>query len=261
MSKGIGVSVVLGMITLGFAPGSSLGVALAGTANAASPAPTETASQTATFGFANTCQSFDPIDRYGPEITFQIRRDDAPVGRHRVQFNRGKDGLQVIAQTNIDISFFGFSAYNFDYRSESIWQDDKLATLSVQVDDDGKKADVTAKHEDGKLLVTGPDGQVSVAGNIFPTDHWHCGVLQSHTVLNTITGRPNDVQIANRGKEMLRTTKSRIEATQFTYDGELKTTAWYDEHGRWVGLQFKARDGSTITYQCITCAAKSGDQG
>jgi hypothetical protein len=56
---------------------------------------------------------------------------------------------------------------------------------------------------------------------------------------------------------MLRTTNGPIKATEFVYDGELKTNAWYDKQGRWVGLQFKARDGSTITYRCMNCQTRT----
>jgi hypothetical protein len=59
---------------------------------------------------------------------------------------------------------------------------------------------------------------------------------------------------------MLRTTNGTLPATRFTYDGELETTAWYDADGRWVGLAFEARDGSTITYRCMTCATQTAQK-
>lgn len=220
----------------------------------------ENAALSTTFDGPDTCQGFDPIKRYGNEILFQIRRNNAPVGRHSVTFNQGRDGLQVIAQSNIDISFLGFNAYSFTYRSESLWQGNEMAALSVAVDDDGDRTIVGATRENGNLVVTGPDGIQTVPVNIFPTDHWHCGVLGSTSVLNTITGKPNSVDITAKPSEMLRTTNGTLRATEFSYDGELKTNAWYDHKGRWVGLQFEARDGSTITYRCMNCATKTAQQ-
>lgn len=211
----------------------------------------------AAFGDPATCQEFDPIKRYGPVLQFQIRRNDSPVGSHTVNFNRGRDGLQVIAQTAIDISFFGFNAYSFRYRSESLWRDGELSALSVKVDDDGEMSNVEASRDQSGLLVSGPDGEETLPSGIFPTDHWHCGVLGSTSVLNTITGKPNDVDITAKPSAMLSTTNGELRATQFTYDGELQTNAWYDRDGRWVGLQFKARDGSEITYRCMNCMAQT----
>ncbi|NIY76695.1 hypothetical protein HED22_13670 [Thalassospira sp. HF15] len=226
-----------------------------------SPTPIEEARLSQAFDGPDTCSKFDPIQRYGNELRFQIRRNDAPVGSHVVQFNQGRDGLQVVAQSNIDISFLGFNAYSFDYRSESLWQGDRLAALSVRVDDDGDETEVTAKTNDqGTLVVDGPDGQQTLPNGIFPTDHWHCGVLGSKAVLNTITGKPNAVDIQATDVEMLRTTDGTLPATRFTYDGELETTAWYDADGRWVGLAFEARDGSTITYRCMNCATQTAQK-
>lgn len=199
------------------------------------------------------CRNFDPIARYGNELVFQIRRNDAPVGQHIVRFNRGQDGLQVVAQSNIDISFLGFNAYSFRYRSESIWQEGQLSTLSVKVDDDGDQTSIAARRENDQLVVDGPDGQKSLPPGIFPTDHWHCGVLQTDQVLNTLTGNPNAVTISQTGRERLAVGNGMINATHFTYDGQLQTNAWYDADGRWVGLRFKARDGSEITYRCTSC--------
>lgn len=212
------------------------------------------------FDRPDTCQGFDPVKRYGDELQFQIRRNDAPVGQHIVTFNQGRDGLQVVAQTNIDISILGFNIYRFAYRSESIWQDNQMMRLAVSIDDDGDQNEVYARRDQNRLIVDGPDGRTSLPSGIFPTDHWHCGVLAGQSVLNTITGKENNVEITSQGSTMLQTTDDPIRATEFTYDGELKTNAWYDRQGRWVGLQFKARDGSTITYRCINCQTRTAQK-
>ncbi|PKR57976.1 DUF6134 family protein [Thalassospira lohafexi] len=220
----------------------------------------EISALTSAFDSPQTCRNFDPIERYGNELRFQIRRNDSPVGSHIVQFHRGTDGIQVVAQSNIDISFLGFNAYSFRYRSESLWQDGKLAALSVKVDDDGEQTTINAKQDNGQLLVTGPDGEKDLPDGIFPTDHWNCGVLNSTSVLNTLTGNANDVTIQAKDREQLRTTSGTLMATHFTYSGDLITNAWYDQDGRWVGLQFEANDGSTIIYRCMNCMTRTGQK-
>ena len=37
------------------------------------------------------------------------------------------------------------------------------------------------------------------------------------------------------------------------YQGHLHLDAWYDISGRWMGMRFKGRDGSTIEYRCRNC--------
>ncbi|WP_246832838.1 DUF6134 family protein [Thalassospira sp. MCCC 1A01428] len=225
------------------------GICFSTTAHAASSSPLPSA----------TCTNIDPVKLYGStEWVFQIRREGSPVGTHKLQFHTGKDGIQVIAQSTINISFLGFSAYRFDYRSESLWQHDRLAKLAVNVDDDGDQTSLNARYDSktDMLQATGPDGERTLPAGIFPTNHWHCGVLSQTTVLNTITGQPNNVTIRSMGQEKIIAGNggvNRIDATHFQYDGELRTDAWYDADGRWVRLAFRARDGSEIVYRCLTC--------
>ncbi len=210
------------------------------------------------------CSDIDPIKLYGgKDWVFQIRREGAPVGTHHVSFQQGPDGLQVISESDIKVSFFGFSAYEFTYRSKAIWQNDRLAKLSITVDDDGDKTRISAQKDDttGKLIVKGPDGTRSLPAGIFPTNHWHCGILDQTTVLNTLTGKENNVEITNLGQDRIvagNGGRTKLKATHIRYEGDLKTDAWYDAQGRWVGLSFKARDGSKIIYRCLTCTKIDG---
>ncbi|MDP2699465.1 DUF6134 family protein [Thalassospira sp.] len=207
-----------------------------------------------------SCSGFDPIARYGDQLRFEIRRGDLPVGQHVVTFNQGRDGVQVVAESRIDISFLGLNVYQFRYRSESIWQGDDMASLAVTVDDDGDQTSLNARRKAGKLIVENTDGTETLPGDIFPTDHWHCGVLDSTQVLNTITGRANDVTITRIGTDPLPTPDGPLSAAHYAYRGQLETNAWYDDAGRWAGLRFVARDGSEITYRCLTCTPTKDPQ-
>ncbi|WP_252509606.1 DUF6134 family protein [Thalassospira sp. TSL5-1] len=235
-----------------------LAVCLTDIAHAASPSSKDKDTAAAILPDAN-CSNPDPIKLYGgADWTFQIRREGSPVGTHHVSFHQGRDGLQVISESDIRVSFLGFSAYQFVYRSEALWQKDELTKLAVTVDDDGDKTAISAQKDTttGKLVVKGPNGTHPLPEDIFPTNHWHCGILSHSTVLNTLTGNENDVKITNLGTEKIVAGNggaATITATHIRYEGELNTDAWYDARGRWVGLSFKARDGSKIIYRCLTC--------
>ena len=94
----------------------------------------------------------------------------------------------------------------------------------------------------------------SLEGSIFTTNHWNPNVLSQKSVLNTMTGRTNTVEISEVGKEMVRTGANKREAMRHEYDGDLTDVfTWYDEKKRWVGLDFKSKDGSVISYECNSC--------
>lgn len=92
---------------------------------------------------------------------------------------------------------------------------------------------------------------------MFPTDHWHSGVLQSDRVLNTITGRVARVDIADMGEAQVVVNDAPESARRYVYSGDLQTEVWYDREGRWVKMRFRADDGSTIEYVCRKCRRAS----
>jgi hypothetical protein len=201
----------------------------------------------------SAAQAIDPLALYRGDMLFEIYRDDRAVGSHRVAFEGPADDLTVTARSEIAVPFLGFIAYRFRYQSSSAWRGGTLDSLDAKTDDDGKTSFVQAKRLGGTLSVTGTSGPQAAPAGIFSTDHWHGGVRGAPMVLNTITGAVNKVVMTSEGFETVETGTGPREAEKWRYSGELDTVVWYDRQGRWVRLQFRARDGSTITYVCRQC--------
>ena len=72
-------------------------------------------------------------------------------------------------------------------------------------------------------------------------------------MLNTVTGELNRVEIISRGVETLKSKHGEIIGQRYSYTDDLDTEVWYDQKGRWVGMEFKGKDGSIITYVCQQC--------
>lgn len=187
------------------------------------------------------------------ELVFEIQRDGSPVGTHRVVLTGVPQDLHVQAQGTIVVRLLGIPVYRFDYRSDSRWVDGRMVRLDAATDDDGDKTKVTGRAVGADFEVEGQNGTVRLPAGIFPTDHWNPAVIGSTQVLNTITGRPNRVRMVAEGAEERPTGQGPRMATRYVYSGELDATVWYDARGSWVGLRFKARDGSTIDYVCRRC--------
>lgn len=202
----------------------------------------------------------DPIALYGPRILFDITRDGDPVGQHDVRFEAGPDGrIQVAVAFEVAIRWLGFTVYRYHYRSTATWRDGRLLTLTAEQNDDGARSRVRAETQDRSLVVDGPRGRWSDKGAIFPTNHWHAGVLSQDMVLNTLSGARAMVEIRHDGRDIVDTAGGSVAAWRFTYSGDFESTVWYDDAGRWVKMRFAAKDGSVIDYRCVVC--RPGDQG
>lgn len=204
--------------------------------------------------------AFDPLDRYGTGILFDVLRNGNPVGFHRVTFARDAEGLAVNTRFEIKIDFLFFTAYRYSYQSNARWQNGQLVSLDVQVDDDGAKANLRALRGKDGLTVERADTRYTIRQPIYPTNHWHPGVIGEDRVLNTLTGRINDVTIRPKESEPVTTELGNVMAMRFDYTGDLENEVWYDDKGRWVKMRFPGRDGSTIEYVCRRCQGPDSKQ-
>ena len=199
----------------------------------------------------------NPILLYGNHIDFVVYRNGSKVGYHHVKFSQEDKYLKVDISCEIKINFLFFNAFHFKYNSEARWAGGILEQLQVSVDDDGEKFSMKAVSRGQIVEVESLNGKYNVSRPLFPTNHWHASVLKQISVLNTLTGRMNNVTIVPQGSELISTEKGQIRAVRYKYNGDLENEVWYDAEGRWVKMQFKARDGSIIDYICRQCQGKN----
>lgn len=193
------------------------------------------------------------IALYGETAVYDVLRNGEPVGEHRLVFEDSPQGLTVNVNFTIAIPFLVFTAYDFSYVSRSTWRDGAMVSLDAAVNDDGDKKTFGAKVINGTLRVEGPSGQYRAPLGTFPTDHWNAAVVAKGQVLNTLTGRLNDVAYDAQGIEVVMTGQGARQATRYSVRGQLNTDVWYDEEGRWLKLRFAGKDGSVIDSVCRQC--------
>ena len=128
-----------------------------------------------------------------------------------------------------------------------------MLRLEAIQDDDGAESAVKAELFGAVTNIEGPEGTVRVSGSLFPSNHWHPGVLAANSIIDTLTGNIARVNIQNAGTEIIEAEGRRVRARKFVYSGDVDATAWYDSFGRWTKLQFLAKGDSSIEYHCVEC--------
>lgn len=204
-----------------------------------------------------TCQSGstwrDPLNLYGNELVFRVLRDGEEVGFHRVVFRSEGDSLIAESEFSLEVKVLFFTAYRYRYTSTDVWRHGCLVSVDATVDENGDQTSVRANKANQRLTITGPSGVETADAGIFPTNHWHAGVVDTERVLNTITGKVADVRIIDDGVDWVMVNGETYPARRYHYTGDLRNTVWYDGDGRWVKMRFTAKDGSTIEYVCAQC--------
>ncbi len=195
----------------------------------------------------------DPIAAYGDQIVFDVYRKGSQVGTHEMTFRR--EGDDIIAETRFEVSIkvLIVPVYSYLYTSTERWRDGKLVALNANTNDNGDVSTLSVKHENGTLRLSGTGGEYIALGGLYPTTHWNSGVKGSTQVINTITGKINDVELQRRDTTPISTKFGNITATHYAYQGDLTTEVWYDDHGKWVKMRFPGKDGVMIEYKCRVC--------
>jgi len=202
---------------------------------------------------AGALATADPLDLYGDAVRFDIVRKGRTVGSHEVTFRRVGAAIETRSEVRIAIDVLIFKAFRYRYDSDARWEDGQLRQLSVDVDDNGKRTQLAAAVEENAISGTLNGAAFTAEAPLYPTEHWNAGVLPQRRVLNTLTGKVNNVVIEPGAREYIATERGQVPATYYRYTGELMAELWYDDEGRWVKMRFKGRDGSVIEYICRRC--------
>ncbi|MEM7467330.1 MAG: DUF6134 family protein [Pseudomonadota bacterium] len=207
---------------------------------------------------AVACEAASPrqtfvTENYPNGLTFDVFRNGKLVGEHVTRFEQQGTDLSVVSRMALTIKVLFLTVYEFEYLSETQWCESGLNSMRASTNRNGEETVVTASVANGAVQIRSPLGEFAAPLNIMTTDHWNPEVIGRQEVLNTITGSVNQVNIARcaQGTELIE--KASPGAMCYEYSGDLTTRVWYDDAGRWRGLEFKGDDGSTINYVCKQC--------
>lgn len=199
----------------------------------------------------------DPVQLYGPELSFDVLRNGEKVGQHVVVFRKNADGMRVESRSDIEVRLLFLTAYRFRYHSVENWRRGELTSLDATINDDGKLRRVEARREGAVLMVRTDAGEWQASSPLWPTTHWNIAQTAAPALLNTLTGNLNRVNVKDRGVETVMLGDGPRKARRFVYSGGLSCESWYDAAQRWVKLRFAAEDGSTVEYVCRNCGVRN----
>jgi len=127
-------------------------------------------------------------------------------------------------------------------------------SLTARVDDDGAVSTLGVRAAaDGLAL----DDGATAPPQALPTDHWPPATREASLLINTLTGHLNRVSVQAVDREPVPVGDGQALATRWRMEGDLRLDTWYDDAGRWLGMRFAGRDGSTIRYVCEVCTPSS----
>ena len=185
------------------------------------------------------------------ELVFQIIRNGAPFGEHKITFNQQGDETRVQIDINMQSDLGPITLFRYKHSNTEIWKGDKILSMTSQTNDDGDDYAVSASWGNVvKATANGSDFEASA--NIYSTSYWNPIALKASQLLNTQKGRIEDVKVTKIGQEEAEAGNQIVIADRYQVDTVLPLEVLYDTKTKqWVGLKFNVR-GSEIQYKRLT---------
>ena len=203
---------------------------------------------------------------YGPSHVFAAFRNGERIGTHTLTFQQSGDKQIVTTSIDLAVKALGLTMYRYMHRGQEVWSGNTFESISTKTDDNGTRYGLKAKQEAGGISVVrdgdgapkmsandvgfqqGSTKQETLPSNTVPSTHWNLNQVKQSAMLNSQNGALSKVQITSKGRETIKTANGTLQATRYSYSGDVLMDQWFDDRGRWVKSSFKASDGSTIEY-------------
>jgi hypothetical protein len=209
-------------------------------------APRLLAEPVATAGTKSSLLSTPP----GKSLTFAVMRTGSKIGTHMLTFDQDGDNLTVQVNVELRVGVGPIALFRYKHHATEVWKNGLLASLNTETNDDGTPNKVTGSRTPEGFKVEGTKARLYIApDNALPATHWNHKQLDGPWI-NTQDGRLLHPKITPMGGELIPVASgAKIRAKHFSLTGDAILETYYDDTPNWVGLNFKAGDGSVILYE------------
>ncbi len=181
---------------------------------------------------------------------FSVLYKDQRIGAHTVTFATETGQTRVTTEINLVVKALFFTVYAFNHRSEEIWSDERLMSLSSETVEDGETIQVKgAATPKGFRVVSKAGPFIAASGSLTSNSMWTETLVEQDLVIDAHHGGVIGVSVRKIADEQIAIAGRRIRTTRYRFiTPNLAGSIWYDDSSRWVQGEFE-RDGALIQYR------------
>ncbi len=179
-------------------------------------------------------------------IAFDVYRDGAELGHHKVSFRREADDLHVEIDIQLEVRLLFLTVFSYSHRNHEVWRDGRLVAIETETNDDGTTYWMRGRSTTGGFAVDGSGGRFLAPADVMPTSYWNPKTVEMSRLLDTQHGRLIEVEIAPAGVESVAFAGQPVEARRYSMTGDLTLDLWYTQQGDWAKTSFEARGASVV---------------
>jgi hypothetical protein len=188
----------------------------------------------------------------GKSLGFDVMRKGSKIGTHLLTFDQQGDNLTVHVDVELRVGLGFIVLFRYSHHATEVWKGGQLVSLDTVTNDDGAPNTVTGRRTADGFKVEGTKAHLYTAPeDALPATHWNRKMLDG-PMINTQDGRLLRPKITPMGNDLIPVAAgAKIRAQHFALSGDAILDTYYDGTPNWVGLNFKAGDGSLILYERV----------
>src|SRR5258708_32621007 len=106
------------------------------------------------------------------------------MGRHGVDFPPEGNRRRVRVGVGLAVGFGPSVLYRYPHRATEQWEDGNLRSLQAETDDDGRKLKVSASAANGRIEISGSEGEGIGPADPMPGSYWDSRLLVEAVLLH-----------------------------------------------------------------------------
>jgi hypothetical protein len=167
--------------------------------------------------------------------------------------NRILDNGKRIAVNNeiqVQVKVLLIVAHSETSKSEEIWKDGRLMSISAETQENGKKTVVVGEADGSKFVVETPDGQKEAPASVFPNNPWSNEILNASILLGTKSGKLYNVHAGVKERREIEVAGRKIATDYVHVEGDAEYDLWFDERG--IAVKFaEFGEHGVITFNLV----------
>jgi hypothetical protein len=185
------------------------------------------------------------------QLAFDLVRNGSRIGHETVTFQQSGSRLTVFVEVSIRVTMAMITVYRLHHHETETWDNGQLLSFAATTLKNGRNFYAQGWRVNDKFMARGtahPDGY-EAPPQALPTSQWNHAMLDG-PMINTQDARLMHPVVTSKGEtEVALADGSKIPARCFNARGDLHFDTYFTDSWEWVGLSFRAEDGSFITYE------------
>ena len=181
------------------------------------------------------------------EYSFAILKDGAPVGVHRVAFERAGARIAIREATAIEVRLAMIPIYSFEHEARQIWENGRAIRIDATTNQNGKELHITVRPA-GRGYIRTVNGRVDrFDGSMAVLAFWNKDTLRHHAFFSAVEDETIRASFEFAGKERITIAGAELEVEHYRMVGDEERELWYDASGHLAKVRL-SRLGSEIEY-------------